>query len=174
MVGQRPIEESIPARDVQQSVKTYITHNKGASWEALQAPTKTSKGKNIKCYTDEGCSLQLELYSHQGELAPVYSTKTSVGIVLGTGNLGKRLTANDEPKNLYISRDGGLNWRSVKPGVFIYEIGDHGSIIVIAQKNKPVKEIEFSWDEGLTWEKVQISEQALFVRNIIIEPNSKS
>lgn len=67
-----------------------------------------------------------------------------------------------------------MNWRSVKPGVFIYEIGDHGSIIVIAAKNKAVKEVEFSWDEGLTWEKVQISEQALFVRNIIIEPNSKS
>jgi len=51
-----------------------------------------------------------------------------------------------------------MNWRSVKPGVFIYEIGDHGSIIVIAAKNKAVKEVEFSWDEGLTWEKVQISE----------------
>lgn len=72
--------------------------------------------------------------------------------------MGRRLTNNDEPKNLYISRDGGMNWRSVKPGVFIYEIGDHGSIIVIAAKNKPVKEVEFSWDEGLTWEKVQISE----------------
>lgn len=154
MVGNKPIEETIPALEVQKAVKTYISHNKGASWELINAPTKTSKGKNIKCFVDENCSLHMELYSHQGELAPVYSTKTAVGVILGTGNLGKKLTANDDPKNLYISRDGGMSWNSVKPGVFIYEIGDHGSIIVVAAKNKPIKEIEFSWDEGMTWEKV--------------------
>lgn len=49
-----------------------------------------------------------------GELSPVYSVDSAVGVVLGTGNLGKRLTDNDSAKNLYISRDGGLNWRSVK------------------------------------------------------------
>jgi Sortilin, neurotensin receptor 3, len=58
-----------------------------------------------------------------------------VGLVIGTGNLGRKLTGNGEPKNLYISRDGGLTWRSVKPGTYIYEIGDHGSIIVIARKD---------------------------------------
>jgi hypothetical protein len=69
------------------------------------------------------------------ELAPVYSTEKAVGIVLGTGNLGNKLGLNDAPKNFYISRDGGLTWRSVKPGSYIYEIGDHGSLIVIAKKN---------------------------------------
>lgn len=86
-----------------------------------------------------------------GKLAPVYSSESAVGIVIGTGNLGRKLTGNDEPKNLYISRDGGLTWRSTKPGSYIYEIGDHGSIIVIAKKNEPTTEVEFSWDEGLTW-----------------------
>ena len=94
--------------------------------------------------------------------------------MLGTGNLGKKLTANDQAKNLYISRDGGLNWRSVKPGVYIYEIGDHGSIIVVAKKGKATKEVEFSWDEGQTWETLQISQQELYIQNIIIEPNSIS
>ena len=169
-----PIEESVPASEVQDNVKTYITHNKGGSWELLRAPTTTSKGKPIECFTEDGCSLHLEIYSHKGELAPVYSTASSVGIVLGTGNLGKRLTANDQAKNLYISRDGGLTWRSVKPGVYIYEIGDHGSIIVIAKKNTPTKEIEYSHDEGQTWEKLQISESEIFITNVIIEPNSIS
>ena len=95
-------------------------------------------------------------------------------MVLATGNLGERLTSNDHKKNLYISRDGGLNWRSVKPGVFIYEIGDHGALIVIGNKEKPVTEIEFSWDEGETWESMQISESPVFIANIIIEPNSIS
>jgi hypothetical protein len=151
-MGRQQIEETVPAQEVQESVQTFITHNKGGKWELIKAPTVTSKGKAIDCYIEDGCSLHLEIYSHQGELAPVYSTKNAVGIVMGTGNLGKRLTENDQAKNLYISRDGGLNWRSVKPGVFIYEIGDHGSIIVIAEKGKPTKEVEFSWDEGQTWE----------------------
>jgi len=170
----RKIEETIPALEVQESVSTYITHNKGGKWELLRAPTVTSKGKAIDCYVEDNCSLHLEIYSHQGELAPVYSTSSSIGVVLGTGNLGKKLTGNDSAKNLYISRDGGLTWRSVKPGVYIYEIGDHGSIIAIAKKGVATTEIEFSWDEGMTWTSLKISEEPIYVQNIIIEPNSIS
>jgi hypothetical protein len=93
---------------------------------------------------------------------------------MGTGNLGAKLSSNDDPKNFYLSRDGGLTWRSVKPGSYIYEIGDHGALIVIAQKNEPTTEIEFSWDEGLTWTALTISEIPIYVENIIIEPNSMS
>jgi hypothetical protein len=71
---------------------------------------------------------------------------------MGTGNLGKRLTDNNSYKNLYLSRDGGLTWKSIRNGVYIYEIGDHGGLIVIANKGAPTKEIEFTWDEGESWE----------------------
>ncbi len=104
----------------------------------------------------------------------MYSTESAVGIVMGTGNLGAKLSSNDDPKNFYLSRDGGLTWRSVKPGSYIYEIGDHGALIVIAKKNEPTTEIEFSWDEGLTWTALTISEIPIYVENIIIEPNSMS
>ena len=134
----------------------------------------TSKGSQIDCHVEDDCSLHLEIYSHNGELSPVYSTQSAVGIVIGTGNLGKRLTANHEPKNLYISRDGGLSWKSVKPGIYTYEIGDHGALIVIAKKGEPTTEIEFSWDEGITWQSLTISEVPFYVQNIIIEPNSIS
>jgi hypothetical protein len=62
----------------------------------------------------------------------------------------------------------------VKPGSYIYEIGDHGALIVIAKKNTPTNLIEFSWDEGLTWETLVISEKNLYIENIIIEPSSIS
>lgn len=73
-----------------------------------------------------------------------------------------------------MSRDGGLNWRGLRQGVHIYEIGDHGAIIVIAQKGEPTNYIEFSWDEGESWEKLVISDRQLMIENIIIEPNSIS
>ena len=78
----------MPAKEVQENVRSYITHNKGGSWEPLRAPTVTSKGKPIDCYLEDDCSLHLEIFSHQGELAPVYSTESATGVVLGTGNLG--------------------------------------------------------------------------------------
>lgn len=132
------IPDSIPQEEVFDNVKTYITHNKGAKWELIRAPTQTSKGSPIDCNVEDDCSLHLEVYSQGSTLAPVYSTETSIGIVLGTGNLGKRLSKVTEPKNMYISRDGGLNWKSVKAGAHIYEIGDHGSIIVAAKHDEAV------------------------------------
>ena len=67
-----------------------------------------------------------------------------------------------------------LTWKSTKPGSYIYEIGDHGALIVIAKKNQPTTDIEFSWDEGLTWETLKISDKSMYIENIIIEPNSVS
>jgi len=141
------VDEGVSASEVQQNVKTYITHNKGGKWELIKAP-EMKRNRKSGCYVEDGCSLHLEIYSHMGELAPVYSTEKAVGIVLGTGNIGPRLTDNDSQKSLYLSRDGGLNWSTIRTGVHIYEIGDHGALIVIAQKNTPTNHIEFSWDEG--------------------------
>jgi len=47
-----------------------------------------------------------------------------------------------------------LTWKSSRPGEYIYEIGDHGAIIVAAEKNVPTKHVEYSLDEGETWEKL--------------------
>lgn len=58
------IPDSIGASEVQDNVRTYITHNKGAKWELLRAPTVTSKGSPIDCHTEDDCSLHLEIYSH--------------------------------------------------------------------------------------------------------------
>ena len=90
------------------------------------------------------------------------------------GNIGPRLTDNNSKKSLFLSRDGGLNWRYVRDGSHIYEIGDHGALIVIAKKGFPSNYVEFSWDEGDTWEKLQLSDKDLFIENVIIEPNSIS
>ena len=73
-----------------------------------------------------------------------------------------------------MSRDGGLTWRSLRGGVYSYEIGDHGAIIVIAKKNTPTDYIEYSWDEGETWDRIKISDRMLMVDDILIEPDNIS
>lgn len=85
----------MPASEVQEHVRTYITHNKGGKWELIKAPVDPNlKGKIGTCYIEDGCSLHLEIYSHSGALAPVYSTEKAIGVILATGNTGKRLTDN--------------------------------------------------------------------------------
>jgi len=155
-------------------VRTVITHTKGASWDAVKAPTSTTKGKIIDCDSGDGCQLNLEIYSSAGAHAPVYSSESATGVVIATGNLGPTLTENDIGKNLYISRDGGLSWKSVKEGNYIYDIGDHGALILAAKINQATTQVEFTWDFGQTWETMQISDEEIYIRNIITEPKSTS
>ena len=72
---------------------------------------------------------------HQGRVLVVSSggpISTAVGLVLGTGNVGKYLSMREDEVNTYMSRDGGLTWLEVRTGSYIYEIGDHGALIVLA------------------------------------------
>jgi Sortilin, neurotensin receptor 3, len=52
---------------------------------------------------------------------------------MAVGNIGKQLERfKVDRMNTYLSRDGGLNWQEVKKGSHIYEVGDHGGLIVMA------------------------------------------
>jgi hypothetical protein len=75
-------------------------------------------------------------------------------------------------KGTFLSRDGGVEWTEVAKIPLIYELGDHGGLIVAAPNTESTKQIRYSWDEGKTWTKLQISDVPIFVDNIIIEPTS--
>lgn len=116
------------------NIRTYITHNKGGKWELIKAPELDINGKARKCYLEDGCSLHLEIYSSNGVFPPPYSQETAVGIILAVGNIGKVLEKHKPDKlSTYISRDGGIVWTEIKKGSHIYEIGDHGGLIVMAE-----------------------------------------
>lgn len=66
-------KEELELAGVDDSIRTYITHNKGGRWDLIKAPTVDSKGDPIKCYIEEGCSLHLQIYSSNGVLPPPYS-----------------------------------------------------------------------------------------------------
>lgn len=50
-----------------------------------------------------------------------------------------------------MSRDGGMNWFEIRKGSHIYELGDHGGLIVMAENTKPTADIYYSFNEGSTW-----------------------
>lgn len=65
--------DEFSAKELEKNIKTHITHNKGGKWELLKAPTEDSNGKKIQCFIEEGCSLNLQIYSSNGVYAPPYS-----------------------------------------------------------------------------------------------------
>ena len=63
---------------------------------------------------------------------PFYTTENAIGLIIGTGNVGFHLANRPDEVNTYMSRDGGLNWYEIRKGSHIYEIGDHGGLLVMA------------------------------------------
>lgn len=86
--------EDIEVKDLDNNIKTYITHNKGGKWELIKAPTDDSQGNKKKCYIEDGCSLHLHVYSNNGIFPPPYSQESAVGLIMAVGNTGKNLLRN--------------------------------------------------------------------------------
>ena len=150
--------------------KTVISFDKGGIWKPIQAPLKDSKGKKIYCPNDE-CTLHLHSVSDM-TYGPVYSTPNSIGLLMSTGNVGYQLADRADEINTYLSRDGGLTWFEVAKGSHIYEIGDHGGIIVLANDQSATDTILYSWNEGLTFEELKFTDSPIEINNIIIEPTN--
>jgi Sortilin, neurotensin receptor 3, len=84
--------------------------------------------------------------------APPYSQDSAVGLILAVGNIGQRLERKlSDMMSTYLSRDGGISWAEVRKGPYIYELGDHGGLIVMAKHNQPTTEILYSFNEGKSW-----------------------
>ena len=94
-------------------------------------------------------------------------------MVIGTGNVGIYLSHRPDEVNTYLSRNGGLTWFEIRKGSHIYEMGNHGGLIVMAKNREQTNEFLYSWDEGLTWEIYKIDKKIL-VSNILVEPSNKS
>ena len=167
--------DEFKSSDLEFNIRTHITHNKGGKWDLIPAPVLDSNQEKLNCYLEEGCSLNLQIYSSNGIYAPPYSQESSIGLIMAVGNIGTELDRKASDRvNTYLSRDGGLNWEEVMKGPHIYEFGDHGGLIVAAKNNMPTKDVVFTFNEGKTWHTVEISKVPIEITNIIIEPLSIS
>ena len=107
-----------------------ITFDKGGIWKPVDPPYYDSVGKRITCDDEIDCSLHLHSVSYD-KYGPFYSSESAVGLIIGTGNVGSYLSNRADEINTYLSRDGGLTWFEIRKGSHIYEIGDHGGLIVL-------------------------------------------
>ncbi|KAF4668158.1 Sorl1p [Perkinsus chesapeaki] len=154
-------------------IRTVISFDKGGIWSYLIPPRVDSKGKTIDCPRDR-CFLHLHGITNFHNYAPFYSLESAVGLIMGTGNVGPYLRFEKDEVNTYLSRDGGLTWIEAHKGAYIYEFGDHGGLVVMADDIQKTRQVVFSWNEGHSWYDFDVSEHPMAVDNIVTEPTSTS
>lgn len=154
-------------------IRTVISFDKGGAWSYLKPPRVDSTGKQIECPVDK-CWLHLHGITNFHNYAPFYSTENAIGIIMGTGNVGTSLRFEPDQTNTYLSRNGGLTWIEAHKGAFIYEYGDHGGLVVMADDVRKTKLVVFSWNEGQSWYDFELSSMPVEVDNIVTEPNATS
>ncbi|KAL6759447.1 hypothetical protein V8C86DRAFT_2572580 [Haematococcus lacustris] len=163
-------------------VETIITFNGGGRWQRIPAPAAFNNPKCNRCEGSAACFLHLHGMSSwdtMGDSLPaVYSNPSAPGFIMASGNVGIKGVGLDDNDGLctWLSTDGGVSWRDVAVGAYIYEYADWGGLIIMARhpgsSNKPAEEVLFSTDYGRCWQGVPLAE-ALLVDNIRVEPDGQ-
>jgi hypothetical protein len=107
-------------------------------------------------------------------IPPLYSGASAVGIIIAIGNTGHHLHYRADEANVMMSRDSGLTWTQVAKGSHIYEVADHGGLIVLANDRIATNNILFSWNEGGNWTGFNFWKHHMEVENVITEPRGAS
>ncbi|EAL84891.1 vacuolar protein sorting/targeting protein PEP1 [Aspergillus fumigatus] len=159
-------------------LKTMITHNDGGQWMLLPPPAKDADGKNFGCSVKDGkgsdqCSLHLHGYTERRDPRDTFSSGSAIGLMMGIGNVGAYLSGKDEA-DTFMTRDGGITWKSVKKGRYMWEYGDAGSVIVIVPELRPTKVLYYSLDEGDNWEPYEFSEVEMHIYRLSTVPSDTS
>lgn len=156
-------------------LKTMITHNDGSQWALMTPPTKDSEDKPYECNGKglDQCSLHLHGYTERADPRDTFSSPTAVGVMMGVGNVGETL-GRYKDGDTYITVDGGVSWKEVMKGTYMWEYGDQGSIIVIVEENTPTKFVYYTTDDGETWTKYQFNDEEMLIGAISTVPSDTS
>ncbi|RDW64289.1 vacuolar protein sorting/targeting protein 10 [Aspergillus mulundensis] len=159
-------------------LRTMITHNDGGEWTLLTPPAKNADGEKFSCSVAEGkgtksCALHLHGYTERADSRDTFSSGSAIGLMMGLGNVGDVLTSKDEA-DTFMTQDGGITWKSVKKGRYMWEYGDSGSVIAIVPEQKSTKVLHYSTDEGTTWRDYEFSDEEIEVFDISTVPSDTS
>eukprot|EP00887_Chlorella_sp_A99_P000674 scaffold5.g674.t1 len=156
-------------------LQTRISTNGGATWAPLPPPKSFRFGQCNTCGGAAGdlgrCSLHLHgpssWFAPEGPHPNVYSHENAPGLIIATGNVGAHLDFMSGTACTWASHDGGLTWEDLADHSAIYEMGDHGGLIMMAQHKTegPTNKVQFSSDRGACWAEVALPE-SISVENI--------
>ncbi|KAM6961583.1 sortilin [Tautogolabrus adspersus] len=154
-------------------IRSVISFNRGRTWRQLKKPDNVECGQQVK-----NCNLHIHgEHSRNNRIVPMLalSEPTAIGLVMAHGTVGDSLSSSQHP-DVFVSSDGGYNWRGTLRGTHHYSILDSGGLIVAveAQREGQVKTIKFSTDEGQCWKSYNFTEQPFFFAGLASEPGTKA
>jgi hypothetical protein len=91
---------------------------------------------------------------------------------MAVGNVGKRL-ADYIDSDTFLSRDAGFTWQEVHKDAHLWEFGDSGSILVMANDEEPTDHVLYSTDQGLNWNEYKFGDR-IRVLVIVTVPSDTS
>jgi hypothetical protein len=92
---------------------------------------------------------------------------------MAVGNVGEKLAPYVE-SDTFLSRDAGFTWEEVHKDAHLWEFGDSGSILVMANDEQPTDHVLFTTDEGLNWREYKFTDEKVRVRAIVTVPSDTS
>ncbi|KAF8989462.1 vacuolar protein sorting/targeting protein 10 [Cyathus striatus] len=140
--------------------------------EASHSPQKDSLGQEYDCKTTK-CALHVHGYTERSDPRATYSTPSVVGLLMAVGNVGEYLAPYTD-SDTFLSRDGGHTWQEVHKDAHLWEFGDSGSILIMANDEGPTDHVMFSIDEGNSWREYKFTEDKMRVRSIVTVPSDTS
>ncbi|TFK37398.1 vacuolar protein sorting/targeting protein 10 [Crucibulum laeve] len=153
-------------------LQSRITHNDGSTWKPLIPPKKDSQGRNYDCDSAK-CALHIHGYTERTDPRATYSTPSVVGLLMAVGNVGETLAPYKE-SDTFLSRDAGFTWEEVHKDAHLWEFGDSGSILVMANDEEPTDHILFSTNEGLNWREYKFTDEKMRITSIVTVPSDTS
>lgn len=84
---------------------------------------------------------------------------------MAVGNVGKSLAHYTE-SDTFLSRDGGFTWEEIQKGAHLWEFGDAGGILIMANDQSPTDYVLFSTNGGLDWQEYKFTEEKIRVKSI--------
>ncbi|CAG5130317.1 unnamed protein product, partial [Candidula unifasciata] len=153
------------------SIHTMITYNRGAEWKKVPRPI------GVECQNDEKSGDRyLEptngIALVHGESGDRYLEPTN-GIVLVHAHVASNLQTT--PPDVFLSTDGGYNFRRVLKGPHAYEIADSGGLLVAVPLDTDYPNVvKFSTDEGNCWHTYKFTSDEIKFTGLLTEPGGKS
>ena len=129
--------------------------------------------RGLHLFSQQKCALHIDGCTEGTDLRATYSSSSLVGVLMAVGNVGEMLAPSTE-SDTFLSRDAGFTCQEVHNDAHLWEFGDSGSILVLANDGEPTDHILFSTDEGLTWQEYKFTEENIRVRSFVTAPSDRS
>ncbi|KAK0452799.1 vacuolar protein sorting/targeting protein 10, partial [Desarmillaria tabescens] len=153
-------------------LQSRITHNDGSTWKPLPPPPLDSQGNKYGCDTTN-CALHVHGYTERRDPRATYSSPSIVGLIMAVGNVGELLAPYTQ-SDTFLSRDAGFSWEEVHKDAHLWEFGDSGSILIMANDEEPTDHVLFSTDEGKNWREYRFTQDKMRVTSIVTVPADTS